>query len=251
MATIIALTNHKGGVGKTTSVASISASLASKGYRTLMVDLDTQANLTGSFLPDDQQERTIYNALKERKDIPIINIKPNLDIVPSSLSLAGIEIELSSAISREYILRELLIPLNQEYEFILLDCPPSLGLITINALAAAHEVIVPLTAEALPFKGLLPMVQEIIDMVRERLNPKLRLCGILLSRWEGRKLNRMVENTLRENFGDIVFNTRIRTNIAIAEAPLVKKDIFDYNYSCNGATDFNCLTEELIEKVHN
>ncbi len=248
MSRIIAITNHKGGVGKTTTVASLGAALSYKGFRTLLVDLDAQANLTECFLPDEEQKKTIYNALKERKEMPMIEISENLSIVPSSLDLAGVEIELSSAMSREFILKELLKPIEDRYDFIFLDCPPSLGIITINALAAADETIIPLTAEALPFKGL-TMMQNMIAMVKERLNPRLIISGILLSRWEGRKLNKMVEDTLRDNFGEIVFRTKVRTNIAVAEAPLTKKDIFQYNEECNGAKDFNRLAEELLSRI--
>ena len=153
MSRIIAIANHKGGVGKTTSVASIGAILANKGYKTLLIDLDAQANLTGSFLKAEPEE-TIYNALRGETELPTITIKPNLSIVASCLDMAGVELDLSSRISREYILHKLLKPIAGKYDYILLDCPPSLGLVTINALVAAKELFIPLTAEALPSRGL-------------------------------------------------------------------------------------------------
>lgn len=250
MGKTIAVTNHKGGVGKTSTTASVGAALAALGYRTLLIDLDAQANLTASILDRDEPERTIYNALKEGRDLPIITLEERLYLCPSSLELAGIELELSSAMSREFILKDLLEPVADSYDFILLDCPPSLGLITINAYVASTDLLIPLTAEALPFKGL-TMIEEILAMVRKRLNPSLRLFGIVLCRWEGRKLNRMVEEALRHSYGEQVLTTRIRTNVAIAEAPLTKENIFRYNSQSNGAADYKALTEEILQRFMN
>lgn len=246
MTKIIAIANHKGGVGKTTSVASIGACLSEMGYRVLLVDLDAQANLTGSLLKGES-ERTIYNALKERKDLPTISIRENLWLTPSSLNLAGIELELASAVEREFILKDLLEPISGSYDFILLDCPPSLGLITLNSFVAADEVYIPLTAEVLPYKGV-AMILDIMAMAQKRLNPSLKLSGIIISRWENSKLSRDVETAIREKFGDVVFSTKIRKNIAVAEAPIAKKDILSYNPSCNGAKDFRELTQEILKK---
>lgn len=246
MARIIAIANHKGGVGKTTSVASIGAILASKGYKVLLVDLDAQSNLTTSLL-QEEPERTIYNALKERKDLPIVRLRDNLSLTPSSLDLAGIELELSSAMSREFILKDLIEPITGDFDFILLDTPPSLGLIAVNSLVTASELYIPLTAEALPFKGL-KMITDVVEVVRKRLNTGLSLSGIIITRWGGRKLNKIVEEALRENFGDKVFQTKIRENISIAEAPLTGKDIIGYAPTSNGAKDYIALTEELLNR---
>lgn len=245
---IIAIANHKGGVGKTTLVASVGAALASMGYRTLLVDLDAQANLTASLLPEEGERRTIYNALKEKTGLPVALVRERLSLAPSALELAGIELELSGAMSREFILKDLLEPVASGYDFVLLDCPPSLGLIAINAFVAATDVVIPLTAEALPFKGL-SMIQEVLGMVRRRLNPSLRLSGIVLNRWAGRKLNRIVEEALRERYPDMVCQTKIRENISIAEAPLTKSDIFSYSPESNGAKDYQALTEELLQRL--
>lgn len=245
---IIAVSNHKGGVGKTTFVASVGASLASQGYRTLLVDLDAQANLTASLLPDEGERRTIYNALKEKEGLPVEELRQNLYLTPSALELAGIELELSGAMSREFILKELIEPVASGYDYILLDCPPSLGLIAVNAFVASTDVIIPLTAEALPFKGL-TMIQDILAMVRKRLNPSLSLSGIVLNRWAGRKLNKVVEEALRERFPELVYNTKIRENISIAEAPLTKSDIFSYSPESNGAKDYQALTGELLQRL--
>lgn len=247
MSRIIAIANHKGGVGKTTAVASMGAALANRGYKVLLVDLDAQANLTAS-LSHEEEERTLYHALMERKQLPVIRVRDNLDLSPSSLDLAGVELQLSGMMSREFILKDLLEPVSGDYDFILLDCPPSLGLIAVNAFVAATDVIVPLTAEALPAKGL-AMLEDVLGMVQKRLNPTLSLTGIVLSRWAGRKLNKVVEASLRDNYGDIVFETKIRENIAIAEAPLTKEDIFSYSSESNGAKDYGSLTEELLSRL--
>lgn len=250
MSRIISIANHKGGVGKTTAVASTGAALANRGHRVLLVDLDAQANLTASLPVSADEGRTIYEALKERDGLPILKVRDNLGLVPASLDLAGVELQLSGMMSREFILKDLLEPVAKDYDFILLDCPPSLGLIAVNAFVASTDVIIPLTAEALPYKGL-TMINEVLEMVRKRLNPSLRLTGIVLSRWAGRKLNKIVEESLRYNYGAVVFDTKIRENIAIAEAPLSKEDIFTYSKDSNGAKDYEAMTEELLRRLNN
>lgn len=246
MAKIISIANHKGGVGKTTTTACLGKALASKGSRVLVIDLDAQANLTTS-LWGKETDRTIYDAMKRQDSLPLINVGENLDITPASLDLAGIELELAGALSREFILKDLIEPISGKYDYILLDCPPSLSLVTVNAFVASTEVIIPLTAEALPFKGL-TMITDIITMVQKRLNPRLALTGILLTRWKGRKLNKLVEESLREKFGTTVFTTKIRDNISVAEAPLATKDIFAYAPDSNGAKDYIALCEEICAK---
>lgn len=246
MARIIAIANHKGGVGKTTSVANIGAVLASMGYNTLLVDLDAQANLTTSLLKEEPRA-TIYNSLRSKEELPILQVRKRLSLVPSSLDLAGIELEIGGAMSREYLLKDLLEPVAGQYDYILLDCAPSLGLLTINSFVAASEVIVPLTAEALPSKGL-QKLQEFITVVKKRLNPSLRLSGIVITRWTRKKLSQMVEEQLRQYYGDIVFATKIRENVAVAEAPLAATDVTSYSPSSNGAADYKQLTEELLQR---
>jgi chromosome partitioning protein len=244
MVRIIAVANHKGGVGKTTTVESVGAVLSSKGYNVLLVDLDAQANLTTSLL-GDEPDHTIYEAIKKKSDLPVTKLRDHLYIVPSSLDLSGIDLEIGGELSREYILKDLLEPISDRYDFILIDCAPSLGLLTINAFVAASEVIIPLTAEALPSKGL-KKLQEFIAMVRKRLNPSLRISGILITRWIKKKLSQMVEEQLRANYGNTVFRTKIRENVSLAEAPLTGQDITIYSPASNGATDYKEVTEEII-----
>lgn len=249
MARIIAIANHKGGVGKTTSVGSIGSILASMGKRTLLVDLDAQANLTASFLTEEP-DQTIYNALKGEIALPVIQIRENLSLVASTLDMAGVELDLSSRISREYILRKLLKPVAEQYDYILLDCPPSLGLVTINALVAARELFIPLTAEALPSRGLAKLTN-ILQMVRENLNEDITLSGVIITRWESTNLSKMVEAQLRQTFGDTIYKTKIRKNVAIAEAPLYAKDVVSYAPDSNGAKDYTALTEEILAQEEN
>lgn len=246
MARIIAVANHKGGVGKTTSVAALGSALAAKGRRTLLVDLDAQANLTTSFLAEEPEE-TIYDSFKDGKPLPVVRLRENLDLVASSLDMAGAELDLSSRYSREYILRKLLKPLEGEYDYVLLDCPPSLGLVTINGLVAATELYIPLTAEALPSRGLAKLTN-IVQMVRENLNEDLRLSGVIITRWEGTNLSKMVEEQLRSLFGGTIFQTKIRKNVAIAEAPLYAKDVIAYAPDSNGARDYRALAEEVLSQ---
>ena len=247
MSRIIAIANHKGGVGKTTSVAAIGAILSEMGKRVLLIDLDAQANLTSSLLREEQ-ESTIYRALRGDEALPVVKAKENLYLVPSSLELAGIELELSGRMSREFIIKELIEPVLPEYDYILLDCPPSLGLITINALTASQYLYIPLTAEALPSKGL-TMLLDIMGMVQKRLNKDIALGGIIITRWEKSNLSLMVEEMLRATYGEIVFTTKIRKNVSVAEAPLHSKDILAYAPQSNGAKDYRALVAEIIERV--
>jgi len=248
MVRIIAVANHKGGVGKTTSVANIGAALARKGKRVLLIDLDAQQNLTFFYLKDgaDEEEVSVYDALKGEAALPIVHVKENLDIVPSSIDLARAELDLSGRIAREYILKNLLADVAGNYDYILLDCPPSLGIITYNALVAATDLYITLTAEALPYKGL-TMLEEVVGELKA-LNRGLEISGVFITRYNNRSLNNMVVEQIRERYGSKVFSTKIRENIAVAEAPLEGKDIFTYAPECNGAKDYEALTEEIIRK---
>ena len=244
MKRIISIVNHKGGVGKTTSVASLGVALADMGRRVLLADLDPQCNLTDS-LSVPRSGRTIYEALREGRNLPQVEIRERLSVCPSSLDLVSMDLELSGVRRREYRLLEILSPL--DYDYILLDCPPSLGLLTINALTASGEVFVPLTPEALPAKGLGTLL-DIIRRTREGLNPDLRLGGIIITRYQRRKINRIVEESLRETFGDLVFQTKIRENVDIAESPLQGTDIFSYSPRSIGAKDYRDLALEIDNK---
>lgn len=238
---IIAILNHKGGVGKTTSVASIGVSLSKLGRRVLLVDLDPQGNLTDS-LSVPKGGRSLYEALREQRNIPQVEIRERLWVCPSSIDLVSMDLELATTERKETRLKGLLSSL--DYDYILLDCPPSLGLLTINALSASSEVFVPLTPEALPAKGLGTLL-DVIQRTNKSLNPSLRLGGIIITRYQRRKINRLVEESLRESFGDLVFKTKIRENVDISESPLRGEDIFTYSPRSIGAEDYMNLSREI------
>ncbi len=247
---IIAVANHKGGVGKTTTVANLGSILSKKGFRVLLVDLDAQSNLTTS-LAASFEGATIYEALTGKVEtLPAIEITDNLHLVPASLTLAMVDVELSTAIAREGILADIMekAGVSDKYDFVLLDCPPSLGLITLNAFTASTDIIIPLVSEVLPFKGL-TMINDFINMVSRKLNPQAHITGILITRWEGSKLSKGIEEKLRDAVGDLVFNSRIRKNIRLAEAPLESQSIWDYDKNCNGAKDYLLFSEEFLKKI--
>jgi len=246
-AKIIAIANHKGGVGKTASVASIGAILAAERKKVLLVDLDTQANLTRHFM-EDLPSRIVYHAIKERKDLPIYQIREGLDIVPSGLDMAGIEIDMTSMRKREEIIKDLLEPFKTRYDFILLDCPPSLGLVTLNALTAANKLVVPMKADLMSFYGLGMMDKFCAEM--QDLNPGIHIDLIFFNIYEkGQNMTDAIESDVRSKYGDRVLNTVIRKNNDIAKAAFEFTDVCTAYPEANGSKDFQALTDELIEKL--
>ncbi len=248
MGRTIAISNHKGGVGKTTTVVNLAAGLAKMGRKVLVVDLDPQANLTFSF-GVSKVEESIYDALKGNiETVPTISVRENLYLVPSSLDLAGAEMELNSEAGREFILKEILDPVKDNYDYVLIDCPPSLGLLTINAFTAADEVVIPIQAHFLAIKGLTKIL-EVINKVRRRLNPDVQISGVIITLYDKRKiLHRDIEETIKTYFKDKVYNTKIRENISLAEAPAQGADIFSYSSNSKGAQDYYNLTLEFLSR---
>ena len=227
MSKVISISNHKGGVGKTTSVINIGAGLNKLGKKVLLIDLDPQANLSQSLGLIDQ-ERNIYGAIRGEYKLQPIEILKGLDVVSSTLDLSGAEVELSSEAGREYILRELIDPIKGSYDYILIDSPPSLGLLTINAFTASDEVFIPLQAQYLALQGLSKLV-EVIEKIKKRLNKGLKVGGVFITQYDSRKvLNRDVVATIKAHFKDEVFKTKVRDNVALAEAPSGGVDIFRY-----------------------
>lgn len=248
MGKIISLLNHKGGVGKTTSAINIGAGLVELGKKVLLVDLDPQANLTLS-LGIPRQKATIYESLRGESELIPYTSKPNMDVITSTLDLSGAEMELINEAGREYILRELFEPLRENYDFIIIDCPPSLGLLTLNALTCSDYVFIPLQTEFLALQGL-AKIKQVIDKVRFRLNKKLEIGGVIATMYDSRKvLNRDVVATIKKYFGEKVFDTLIRDNVALAEAPAQRKDIFAYNPSSAGAEDYLALSKEILTRT--
>lgn len=247
MSTVVTISNHKGGVGKTTSAINIGAGLHLLGKRILLVDLDPQANLSQS-LGHSEPRRTVYGAIRGEYPLEPIQIRDGLDLIASTLDLSGAEIELSGEAGREYILRELLEPLRSSYDYILIDSPPSLGLLTINALTASDEVYIPLQAQYLAMQGLAKLT-EVIDKIRKRLNKELRLGGVIITQYDGRKvLSRDVATTIEGIFTAETFATKIRDNVSLAEAPALGMDIFTYSPKSNGAQDYMDLCKEILCK---
>jgi chromosome partitioning protein len=248
MSIIISLLNHKGGVGKTTSAINISAALVKLGKKVLLVDLDPQANLTIS-LGIPRQKVTIYENMRGEAEIQPFTVKEGMDVVTSSLDLSGAEMELINEAGREYILRELFEPLKEDYDYIIIDCPPSLGLLTLNALTTSHYVVIPMQTEFLALQGL-AKIKQITDKVRFRLNKALQIGGVIATMYDNRKvLNRDIVSTIEKYFGDKVFNTKIRENVALAEAPAQHKDIFAYAPHSNGADDYLKLAKEIVARL--
>ena len=248
MGKIISLLNHKGGVGKTTSAINIGAGLVELGQKVLLIDLDPQANLTLS-LGIPRQKYTIYESIRGESELVPFTVKEGMDVITSSLDLSGAEMELINEAGREYILQELFQPVLEEYDYIIIDCPPSLGLLTLNALTTSDYVYIPLQTEFLALQGL-TKIKQVIDKVRFRLNKKLQIGGVIATMYDARKvLNRDVVATIQKYFGDKVFKTLIRDNVTLAEAPAQRKDIFSYAKSSNGAKDYLSLCKEIMERT--
>jgi chromosome partitioning protein len=246
-ARVIAFANQKGGVAKTTSTLNLAVALAEEGYRVLVVDMDPQGNLTMSqgYNPD-HIERSMFDVLVHRLPIDQVIHEAEVDLAVSSIDLAGAELALSSMIGRERALEKALLPVRQRYDFVLIDTPPSLGLLTINALVAAHGVIVPVQCEYLSLRGLVQL-ENTLTMIRENLNPDVGIQGILPTMYDGRTLHaREAVEILQENFGELVFKTRIKKTVRYAEAPVKGSSVLKYDPSGNAAEAYRELAKEVL-----
>ncbi len=248
----IALANQKGGVGKTTTAISLGAFLAAKGERVLLVDVDPQANATSGLGFDKWRvERSTYDVFIGgcvAGEAILSTNRRGLELLGASPHLAAVEVELAGAERRELVLREALTQVADHYDFILLDCPPSLGLLTVNALAAATDVIVPVQCEYLALEGL-SLLLNTIERVRDSLNPGLAVFGIVMTMYDPRtNLSEQVVNEVRQHYPESVFRTIIPRNVRLSEAPSYGLSILDYDAACRGATSYEALAEEALER---
>ena len=246
-ARVIALANQKGGVAKTTTTLNLAVALKEKGKRVLIIDLDPQGNLTMSQgMNPDEISKSMFDVLVHRIPIQDVIVSAEVDIAVSSIDLAGAELALSGMIGRERALEKALAPVKEGYDFVLMDTPPSLGLLTINAFVAADGIIVPVQCEYLSLRGLVQL-QNTLEMIRENLNPGVEIQGILPTMYDRRTLHsREAVEILQENFGKLVFNTKIRKTVRYAEAPVKGQSVLAYDPSSEAAAMYRDLAKEVL-----
>lgn len=248
---VISFVNQKGGVAKTTSAVNVGVSLADQGRKVLLVDLDAQGSLSIStgLREIGSDELTTYEVLKGR-DIreAVRTLSDDLSVLPTDIRLSGAEIELSSVPGREFLLREALSVYNDVFDYVLIDCPPSLGVLTLIALTASDGVIVPVKADYLALKGMSQLV-DVINVVKRRMNPGLEIVGVIATFFDSRrKLDQQIVEQIETFFPGKLFETKISQNTALAEAPSQGKNIFEYDSRSKGAQQYRTLAEELIER---
>lgn len=251
MADIIAIANQKGGVGKTTTAINLSAALAKLEAKVLLIDIDPQGNATsGLGLSKKDIKKCIYNALVDEmhvKDIIIQTRWANLDVLPASIQLAGAEIELVSMVSREYKLKKALSPVVGSYDYLIIDCPPSLGLLTLNALNAANGILIPIQCEYYALEGL-GQLMNTISLVRKHLNAELRIEGVVLTMYDIRtNLSEQVADEVRKYFKQYVYKTVIPRNVRLSEAPSYGQHIIEYDPKSKGAELYMALAAEVLK----
>ena len=255
MGRIIAVANQKGGVGKSTTAINLSACLAEKGKKVLAIDMDPQGNTTSGFGVDKNGiENTLYELLlgeAEMKDTIVKDVVENLDLIPSNINLSGAEIELVGIDDKEFILKGITDKLRRKYDYIILDCPPSLNMLTINALTAATSVLVPIQCEYYALEGLSQLIHT-IDLVKERLNKRLKMEGVVFTMYHARtNLSLQVVENVKENLNQNIYKTIIPRNVRLAEAPSYGQPINIYDPRSAGAESYRLLAEEVLNREDN
>ncbi|HLF57422.1 MAG TPA: ParA family protein [Thermoanaerobaculia bacterium] len=251
---ILAITNQKGGVGKTTTAINLAAAFASKGLRTLLLDLDPQANASMSFVDVHALERTVYDALLD-SNVPLRSVflqaakVPNLTIAPSAIALAKLEAKLVGELDSHFRLKDVLEPVREEFDFILLDTPPTLGIITVNALVAATHVLVPIQSSYFALEGTDDLL-ETIEKVKGRANPELQILGAVITLYDKRTLlSRDIVEQIRRVFGEKLFETVVTKSVRLEESPAYKESIFSFAPRSTGAYEYYRLSEEILSRV--
>jgi len=251
---VIAFSNQKGGVGKTTTAVNLSVAMAMKGKKILAIDLDPQAHLTSCMgINPDELEITIHDAFKDAKAVnkAIVEVEragAKLWLLPSSLNFSSADLEFAGVHGREYLLKDAIGEIEDNFDYIFIDCPPTLALLTVNALTAATDIFIPLQTEYLSMQGMSQMIK-IIEIVKHRMNKDVEITGVIGTMYDGRKkLDRQVLEKVQTHFSELVFDTIIRTNVSLAEAPSYHQDIFTYKADSTGAEDYLALADEIIKR---
>lgn len=251
----ISIAIQKGGSGKTTTAINLAAALQETGHRVLLADMDPQANLTQSLGIMEAPSLNMYELLKQAAwgepvlvQESVITTTP-IPLLPASLSLADAEMELVSIYGREQLFKQIIAPLQEQYDYLVVDCPPAVGMLTVNALVASDHVLMPLQAEFLPFKGVQSFMKH-FDLIRKQLNKKLELLGFVLTRYDEHKnMHREIRSQLQELYNGKVLDTCIRNNIALAKAQQQGTHIFQLDRTCNGARDYLHLASEILDRL--
>lgn len=253
---ILSLAIQKGGSGKTTTAINLAAALQQMGKTVLLIDLDPQANLSQAFGLSNDIEPNIYQAFQAVATGQKVNLasmvieRSGIPLIPANLDLANAELELTSIYGREQLLKNMIKSLAKKYDFVLIDCPPAISMLTVNALVASDMVVMPLQAEFLPLKGVKSFMKH-FDTIKNTLNKKLRILGIVFTRFDPRKtMTKDIIKQLEEDYGSLIFQSKIRTNIKLAEAQAEGKDIFSYDRTSNGALDHLQLAEEFLNRLN-